>query len=216
MERISTIRPLVVDLGCGNIGSVVRMLTLIGASPEVINTPPRSAVDVPVVLPGVGNFTHAARSLSGTWRAWLDQLHGSNTPILGICLGAQLMCRSSEEGGGEGLGWVDSRVRRFPELDAHGNSLRIPHMGWESFSPPRGCLPFEVPSGRMYYAHSYFMTPPVNAAHAPYRFEYGGLRFAAVIRSRYAIGVQFHPEKSHHHGKQFLSAWMTWAREGAG
>jgi len=211
MERNSTNRPLVVDLGCGNIGSVVRMLTLVGASPEVIDAPPGFLVDVPVILPGVGNFTHAARSLSGPWRTWLNRLHGVDTPILGICLGAQLMCTSSEEGGGEGLGWVDTRVCRFPGLDSRGNALRVPHMGWEPFSPPSGCLPFAAPSGRMYYAHSYFMAPPENAAQAPYQFEYGGLRFAAVIRSRQAIGVQFHPEKSHRHGMEFLRSWMTWA-----
>lgn len=211
MDRSTPSKPFVVDLGCGNIGSVVRMLTRIGASPIVLDAPAATALGAPVVLPGVGNFTHAARAISGPWRAWLDRLHGADTPILGICLGAQLMCESSEEGDGEGLGWVATSVRRFPTLDSQGLPLRVPHMGWEPFNPPDGCLPFGLPGGRVYYAHSYFIAPPKLAIHAPYQLDYGGSRIAAVVRSRRALGVQFHPEKSHRHGMEFLRSWMNWA-----
>ncbi len=202
---------LVIDLGVGNIGSVVRMLARIGVTARVIQSPPRLADRTPVVLPGVGHFARAVEALDAGWRGWLQERHESDSPLLAICLGAQLMCESSEEGPGAGLGWVQTRVRRFPGRIANGRPLRVPSMGWQAFSPPEGCLPFDPPPGRMYYAHSYFIEPAVDSATSPYQAEYGGVRFASVIRSGRAIGVQFHPEKSHRHGMAFARSWFEWA-----
>ena len=150
----------VIDLETGNIGSVLKMLARIGADPVVVREPGALAGRHPVLLPGVGHFSKAAESLEArAMRPKLDALHQAGWPILGICLGAQLLCRDSEEGPGAGLGWIPTTVRRFPELDAEGKPLRVPHMGWQPFSPPDGTLPFTVPAGLMYFAHSFFVDP---------------------------------------------------------
>jgi len=203
--------PRVVDLGVGNIGSVLKMLTRLGARAEVLTSPRDAGRDAPIVLPGVGHFSRAADALhSGGWRSWLDAAHASDVPILGICLGAQLMCLSSEEGPGSGLGWVPTRVCRFPSLNAEGAPLRVPHMGWQPFTPPASCFPFVCEPGRMYYAHSFYIEPSADGTCHPYQSEYGGVRFGAVVRARRAVGVQFHPEKSHRHGMAFLRSWLDW------
>jgi glutamine amidotransferase len=203
----------VVDLAAGNIGSVLRMLDRIGVVPHVLRDPSaRAAQQSPLILPGVGNFAQVAGSKDWPrWRDILGDAQGRNVPILGICLGAQLMCLSSDEGAGRGLGWIDTVVRRFPARTVAGTLLRVPHMGWRQFSPPNGILPFEVQSGSMYFAHSYYVSPPAESESAPCQAEYGGIRFATVIKARNAIGVQFHPEKSHEFGRAFLTAWACWA-----
>jgi len=206
----------VIDLATGNIGSVLKMLARIGADPFVCSSPNDIDDASPVVVPGVGHFSKAVQSLDdGHWRGQLGALHAEDRPILGICLGAQLFCRESEEGGGAGLGWIPAVVRRFPAESSGGERLRVPHMGWQTFTPPDGCLPFSAPAGRMYYAQSYFIEPTVDPAHSPYQSEYGGVRFAAAVRSNNAIGLQFHPEKSHRHGMALLRHWLAWAGGGA-
>ena len=203
-----------IDLNTGNIGSVMKMLSRIGARPTICKSPNDIDERAPIVIPGVGHFTKAAQSLdAGEWRERLDQLHAAYRPILGICLGAQLFCQSSEEGPGAGLGWIPTTVRRFPATDSNGALLRVPHMCWQSFTPPHGCLPFSAPSGRMYYAQSYYIEPTSTPEHSPYQSNYGDIQFAAVVRSRNAIGMQFHPEKSHRHGMALLRAWLAWASE---
>ena len=203
-----------IDLNIGNIGSVMKMLTRIGASPTVCKSPNDIDEGVPIVIPGVGHFSKAVQSLdAGRWRKRLDQLHSSNRPILGICLGAQLLCQSSEEGPGAGLGWIPTTVLRFPATDTNGGLLRVPHMCWQNFTPPDGCFPFSVPTGRMYYAQSYYIKPTIAPEFAPYQSTYGDIRFASAVRSRNAIGMQFHPEKSHRYGMALLRSWLDWANE---
>ena len=202
----------VIDLDTGNLGSVHKMLARVGCTVRTV----RRAEDLdgtsPVLLPGVGHFSKAAESLemSGL-RPHLDQLQRSGWPILGICVGAQLMCRASEEGPGEGLGWFPTVVRRFPAVDTSGRPLRVPHMEWQPFAPPSGCLPFDVPPGRVYFAHSFYLDPEPLGPQLLCASEFGGVRFASVARSGNALGAQFHPEKSHRHGMGFLKGWIEWA-----
>lgn len=203
-----------IDLNIGNIGSVMKMLTRIGACPTVCKSPNDIDKGVPILIPGVGHFSKAVQGLdAGKWRERLDELHTSNHPILGICLGAQLFCQSSEEGPGVGLGWIPTRVLRFPATDSNGRLLRVPHMCWQNFTPPDGCFPFSVPIGRMYYAQSYYIKPTIAPEFAPYQSTYGDIQFAAAVRSRNAIGMQFHPEKSHRYGMALLRSWLDWANE---
>jgi imidazole glycerol-phosphate synthase subunit HisH len=204
----------VIDLETGNIGSVLKMLARIGADPVVVREPGALAGKHPVLLPGVGHFSKAAESLEARGiRPRLDALHASDWPVLGICLGAQLLCRDSEEGPGRGLGWIPTTVRRFPPNDLEGRPLRVPHMGWQPFSPPDGVLPFAVPPGRMYFAHSFFVDPTPLRDESLCESSWGGIRFTSVSRSRNAIGAQFHPEKSHRFGMAFLTNWLAWAEK---
>ena len=203
-----------IDLGFGNVGSVIKMLTRIGARPKICNSTDDIDEGVPIVIPGVGHFSKAVQSLdAGRWRERLDELHTSNRPILGICLGAQLFCQTSEEGPGAGLGWIPTTVLRFPVTDSNGGLLRVPHMCWQNFTPPDGCFPFSVPTGRMYYAQSYYIKPTIAPEFSPYQSTYGDIQFAAAVRSRNAIGMQFHPEKSHRYGMALLRSWLDWANE---
>ena len=202
----------VVDLETGNIGSVLNMLSRIGCAPRAVRTPSEMLRKHPVLLPGVGHFSKAASSLdSSGFRPWLKELHAADWPILGICVGAQLMCMGSEEGPGAGLGWLPTMVRRFPPTDEQGSPLRVPHMAWQTFAPPEGTLPFRMPVGRVYFTHSYYLDPGPLGAMSRCESEFGGVRFTSVARSRNAIGAQFHPEKSHRHGMAFLGGWFAWA-----
>ena len=202
----------VVDLETGNIGSVVKMLVRIGVVPRVVRSADEVSGKVPVVLPGVGHFSRAAAALDASGlRQRLGDLHSSDLPFLGICLGAQLMALRSEEGSGDGLGWLDTNIRHFPDVGPDGVRLRVPHMAWQPFSPPDGALPFPVPPGRMYFAHSYFIDPAPIPGGSLCESEFGGVRFCSVAKSRNAIGAQFHPEKSHRFGMLFLSGWLNWA-----
>ncbi len=206
-------RPLeVVDLETGNIGSVLKMLARIGIAPRVVRAAAEVSGKTPVLLPGVGHFSRAAAALDAYgMRQRLAELHSAGLPFLGICLGAQLMARRSQEGPGEGLGWLDTEIRRFPDVGTDGSRLRVPHMAWQPFSPPDGALPFAVPPGRMYFAHSFFIDPAPIAVQSLCESEFGGVRFCSVARSLNAIGAQFHPEKSHRFGMGFLSGWIDWA-----
>lgn len=207
----------VIDLDTGNIGSVLNMLMRIGCSPRVVKRPEEFSQEHPVLLPGVGHFTKAADSLhrSGL-RPSLDALREKDWPVLGICLGAQLMCRSSEEGAGVGLGWMPTTVRRFPANGTNGEALRVPHMEWQPFAPPNGTLPFEMPQGRVYFAHSYYIDPEPLGDASLCESEFCGIRFTSVARKGRAIGAQFHPEKSHRFGMAFLTGWVQWARSEVG
>jgi glutamine amidotransferase len=213
---IPTRRVGVIDLAIGNIGSVLRMLGRIGVDAFICSKPEEIDDMSPIVLPGVGHFSRAVKGLhDGRWRGRLNELYAEDRPILGICLGAQLLCQSSEEGPGSGLGWVPATVRRFPKLSTDGKALCVPHMGWQPFTPPPSCLPFVCKPGRMYYAHSFYIEPSADGTLYPFLSAYGGVRFGSVVRARRAIGVQFHPEKSHRHGMAFLRSWLDWAsREG--
>lgn len=202
----------VVDLETGNIGSVLKMLVRIGLAPRVARKPSELSGRTPLLLPGVGHFSRAATALDDSGlRQRIDELHAGGIPILGICLGAQLMARSSEEGPGNGLGWLPTTIRRFPASGTDGKPLRVPHMSWETFRPPDGTLPFEVPAGRMYFAHSFYIDPAPLGPDSICEAEFGGVRFTSVARSGNALGAQFHPEKSHRFGMAFLSGWARWS-----
>lgn len=203
----------VVDLAVGNIGSVMNMLSRLGARPTALSCAPSNQSSAPIVLPGVGHFTQAVKAIDAHgWRDWLSEAFERSVAILGVCLGAQLMCESSEEGEGSGLAWIPTVVRRFPRHDPTGQPIRVPHIGWQPFTPPNTCLPFSPVHGRMYYAHSYLIEPCQDPAFCPYQSSYAGVQFASIVCARRAMGVQFHPERSHRHGMDFLRRWLHWSR----
>ncbi len=194
----------VVDYGVNNVGSVLNMLRRIGAETRAARRPEELEDCDAIVLPGVGAFDAGATSLrsTGLFDAVRESVLERRVPILGICLGMQLLSRGSEEGSLEGLGLVEATTRRI-RFDGGGRALKVPHMGWNETK----CVDAELFAGliepRFYYVHSYHVVCDVPSDVAA-RCSYGVDLTAAVRRGR-VMGTQFHPEKSHRFGMRVLS-----------
>ncbi len=196
----------IVDYGTGNLRSVQNMLKSIGVATRISRTRSDIAGASALILPGVGHFDFGMRSLKelDLVGPLEEQVRERKVPLLGICLGAQLLTRGSEEGTEAGLGWISADTRRFDtaKLDT---SLRVPHMGWADTDFRARSSLFAGLTGvpRFYYVHSYHMVadnPEDELCHAVH-----GYRFVAGVERGNIAGVQFHPEKSHRFGKQVLA-----------
>jgi glutamine amidotransferase len=200
---------VVVDYGMGNLRSVRKALVRVGhpavvsAEPEVVATADR------LVLPGVGHFATGMANLRerGLDRALQARVISDGTPILGICLGMQLMTESSEEGDCAGLGWLAARTVRFA-FDEERAHLRVPHIGWNTLSVAADSqfLGDVAPEDSFYFTHSYHLADcPESVAAAT--TEYGEPFVSAIHRDN-IYGTQFHPEKSHRQGLRLLSRFL--------
>lgn len=201
----------VIDLGMGNVGSVANMLRKVGGAsvltsdPDVVSTADR------IVLPGVGAFDTAMERLDSSrltevmhQRVLVDRI-----PVLGICLGMQLFADGSEEGALPGLGWIPGRVHRLPAIGDDGTTVKVPHMGWSRLSPT-GEMQLDgslTPESRFYFVHSYAYDPE-DPADVLATTNYGSGPFCAIVGRDNLLGVQFHPEKSHRHGMNFLRSFV--------
>ena len=198
----------IIDVGVGNVGSVANMCRRIGVEPTVISEPEDVAGADRLLFPGVGAWDSACRRLheTGMAEALTDRV-GAGTPILGICLGMQLLLERSEEGELAGLGWIPGRVARLPSTTALGE-VRIPHMGWTGIDvlQRHEVLDQLDAEARYYFVHSY-AAAPTDPADVLATASYGD-SFAAVIGRDNVLGTQFHPEKSHRHGKALLTAFL--------
>jgi len=198
---------VVVDYGVGNLGSIVNMFRRAGADATTGSTPEHLAAADRLVLPGVGAFDACATALerSGMVPALRKATFDDAKPLLGICVGMQLLGRDSEEGVQPGLGWIDARTRRFgPEVSAAG--LKIPHMGWSDIAVAREnpLLPKEIEGRppRYYFLHSYFVDC-ADSADVMATADHGST-FACAIEHENLFAVQFHPEKSHRFGLELF------------
>jgi glutamine amidotransferase len=205
-------RSAVLDLGSGNLRSVARALERVGFRPEVSDEAGSLRRADAVVLPGVGNFAAAAANLraKGLDEALRESL-SRGRPYLGICLGLQLLFEASDEqGGAAGLGWLAGRVERFPERDADGRPLRVPHIGWNEvrFEGSHPLLPALPRREHFYFVHAYHARP-AQAGCVVGRADYGG-PFAAAVAGERFFAVQFHPEKSQRAGLRLLAAFRGW------
>lgn len=199
---------VIADYGVGNLQSVERMLRKAGADARLSSDPAVIRAAAKVILPGVGNFGHCATELRAA--PFYDTLQWfaleAKRPLLGICVGAQLLGHSSEEAAGiEGLGWIDMVCRRFPDR----LGLRVPNMGWNTITPRRASPLFEGmdEETRFYFVHSYYFDVAAEEqvlADAEYGFSY-----ACAVNRDNITGVQFHPEKSLRHGLAVLRAFAT-------
>lgn len=190
-----------VNYGVGNLGSVRNMFKRIGVPTEDVSDPGTLSQASRVLLPGVGAFDHGMRTLiDGGWVDALRDHAASGKPMLGICLGMQLLLESSEEGELPGFGFVAGSVKRFES----GSGLRVPHMGWNRAAPAVDHPLFTGldDDARFYFVHSYYAAPKNNESVLA-RTEYGH-PFASAVTAGNVSGVQFHPEKSHHYGMQLL------------
>jgi imidazole glycerol-phosphate synthase subunit HisH len=199
----------VIDYGMGNIGSICKMLSRVGADPFVSSDPNRLAEADRLVLPGVGHFDRAITNLmaAGLVETLRDLVQIRGMPILGICLGMQLMCRSSEEGTLPGLGFIDARVQRFEFPD--DQRLKVPHMGWRQLELVRGSPLVAGLDGtsRFYFVHSYYVECS-DDSDVLARSHYGR-PFTAAFQRDNLVGVQFHPEKSHRFGIRLFQNFVA-------
>ena len=194
----------IIDYGLGNVlafQNVYKRLNL----PAVIVRKPADLSDVSrLILPGVGAFDHAMALFdSSGMRASVEEMvRGRGVPVLGVCVGMQILADDSDEGTSKGLGWIPGQVRKF--ADDRARSLVLPHMGWNDVHPTNGAGLFrELESeARFYFLHSYRFLPASEEAVIA-TASYGG-EFACAVRAANVCGVQFHPEKSHHFGAQLL------------
>jgi glutamine amidotransferase len=194
----------IIDYGLGNIGSIANMLRKAGATAEIVSSPLRLEEYSKLILPGVGAFDLGMANLANAgFLAPLNRIYEAGESwILGICLGAQLMTIGSEEGSLPGLGWVTANTIRFGSKQQRFDRA-IPHMGWTELEVTRvNPILDSTEPHRFYFVHSYHFefvdSSPVIAT-----AEYG-YHFPSAFWVNKAIGVQFHPEKSHRYGLALL------------
>lgn len=195
----------IVDYGLGNISAFSNMYKRMNVPAVAAKTAAELEGASKIILPGVGAFDHAMALLQASgMRPKLEELVlGHKVPILGICVGMQILAESSDEGQSPGLGWVRGRVRSF-QSDPRSAQLPLPHMGWNDVMPIANSSLFKGLEGdaRFYFLHSFFFECASSesiVATANY-----GLDFSCAVSSGNVHGVQFHPEKSHHFGSTFL------------
>jgi glutamine amidotransferase len=200
---------VIVDYGVGNLESIRNMLKKAGFESKVSSRKEDILQADRLILPGVGAFDACALKLrqSELINVLEEKVFGDKVPILGICVGLQLLMRASEEGRERGLGWIEGDVIRFDAARLPG-SVKIPHMGWtEVIEAKPSLLLDEIIDPRFYFVHSYHVLPDDDEdilLTANY-----GYPFAAAVLKNNIMGVQFHPEKSHKYGMKLLSNFAT-------
>ena len=200
----------IVDYGVGNIQAFLNLFKRLGVEARRANTPDGLSDAVRLVLPGVGHFDHAMQQLndSGMRPKLEEMVLGAQVPVMGICVGMQMLSQGSDEGSLSGLNWVPGQVRAFTNQPQSAD-LPMPHMGWNDLQLCAHSKLFsngfeEAP--QFYFLHSYFFDAEDKqdvVATANY-----GLDFDAVVSRGHIHGVQCHPEKSHHWGEQLLKNFV--------
>lgn len=202
----------IIDYGVGNLTSIRNMLKKAGYREAVISSREEDiAAADKLILPGVGHFDYGMAQLreSGFFETLNRRVLDDKIPILGICLGAQLLTRGSEEGQAPGLGWVEAQTIRF-RSERMGAGLKVPHMGWgevvlKKDSPLFRDMPEEP---RFYFVHTYHIAceePQDELVSSRYGYD-----FTAGVERENILGVQFHPEKSHKFGLRLLSNFVQY------
>lgn len=199
---------VIVDYGMGNLGSLHNMLRRIGVRATVSDNPDQIARATKLLLPGVGAFDAAMSALNdrpSLREALDDAVLKARIPILGVCLGMQLLMESSEEGRLTGLGWISGKARRFPSEQG----LRVPHMGWNTAKPvaDHPVLTGLEAASRYYFVHSFYVKA-ADPSHALMR-SFHGVEFDSAVARENIVGVQFHPEKSHRFGMALLRNYVS-------
>ncbi len=201
---------VIVNYGLGNLASIRNMFKRIGVHSEISGDPQVIAGAQRLVLPGVGAFDNGMQNINnaGLVPVLNKKALEDKVPILGICLGMQLLGKGSEEGQLPGLGWVDGRCRRF-DPGAAGHTLKVPHMGWNEVKALRSSPLLEGFSAEdlvFYFVHSYHLVCSLSSD--VLGVTNYGCDFTSVVHHGKVYGTQFHPEKSHKHGMRLLKNFV--------
>ncbi|MCI3936823.1 imidazole glycerol phosphate synthase subunit HisH [Chryseobacterium aahli] len=194
-----------IDYGVGNINAFVNVY-------KRVNIPVKIAKNIQdlegaqkLILPGVGHFNHAMSQLNNSgMRAKLDELVlEKKIPVIGICVGMQMMGNCSDEGNMEGLKWIDASVKKFDETKIN-QVTRLPHMGWNDVKPKKDLALFKglENDAIFYFLHTYYFE--CNNPDDIMAISHYGIEFACAVHHENKYGIQFHPEKSHHYGEILL------------
>jgi imidazole glycerol-phosphate synthase subunit HisH len=203
----------IIDYQAGNLTSVQRALAFLGRESVITHDPAQVRAAERVIFPGVGA---AGKAMLDIRRSGMDQAlfdaYGTGKPILGICLGTQIILQRSEENDTPCIGLIKGVVRRFPEnlTEGQGRPLKVPHMGWSRIQLRKEHPLFHGihPGSEFYFVHAYYPSP--SRPDTVLGRTHYGILFASVLLSRNLAAVQFHPEKSGRPGLQLLSNFCSW------
>lgn len=197
----------IVDYGVGNIGALLNMFEYLGVDAQASGDGQMLMRAEKILLPGVGAFDKAMSRLrtQNLVEPLNDAVLRRRVPVLGVCLGMQLLCRRSEEGAEAGLGWIEADVRRMTV--PAGSGLKVPHIGWTDVRPTRDSPLFEPSSEaeRFYFDHSFYVSCD-DDKNVTAVIDYGA-ELCCALGAGNISGVQFHPEKSHRYGMRLLKAF---------
>lgn len=195
----------IIDYGVGNIRAFTNIYRQLDIPIKIARKVDDLTYVSKIILPGVGAFDHAMEQLEQSGiRQRLDELVIQNkVPVVGICVGMQMLAHSSDEGKLPGLGWIDASVKKF-DVSKINCSTHLPHMGWNDINPVKenGILKGLEKDAKFYFLHSYYFhcNDPLNTIATT---DYG-IEFSCAVNKNNIYGVQFHPEKSHEYGIQLL------------
>lgn len=196
----------IIDYGLGNLNSIFNIVRYLGGKPEIVSNPQKAIGFDKYILPGVGSFDKGVIGIKSLgWEDFLNKnIVSTNIPIMGICLGMQLMCVKSEEGELNGLGWFDATVKKF-NLNSE---FKIPHMGWNTITVVKDNNLLEISEleRRYYFVHSYFVSCN-DENDVLFKTNYG-IDFVSGLKKNNIFGVQFHPEKSHKFGMELMNNFI--------
>jgi glutamine amidotransferase len=195
----------IIDYGLGNIRAFVNVYERLNIKIKIARVPDDLKDTTKIILPGVGAFDYAMSQLnaSGMRDELEKQVMENYIPIMGICVGMQMLAKSSDEGNMPGLGWIDGKVKLF-DSSTIPYKTRLPHMGWNSVKPENNCplLSGFTDQARFYFLHSYYFVCN-NENNVISTTDYG-ITYASAVNKDNIFGIQFHPEKSHSNGIQLL------------
>lgn len=200
----------IIDYKVGNLGSIVNMLKKIGVKSKLATSIEDIKSAEKLILPGVGAFDSGILNLrkTGLIEVLNEKVLVQKTPVLGICLGVQLMCKGSEEGEQNGLGWFDAEVKKFnfPK----GSVYKVPHIGWNYSDIAKESKLFAdmYEDPRFYFVHSFYMK--ANQEQDVLTKTAHDFSFVSALERENILGVQFHPEKSHKFGMKLLENFVKY------
>lgn len=203
----------IVDFGMGNLRSIQHKMLRGGIETRISGEPTTITEADLLILPGVGHFATGMTNLRerGLIEVLNQKVIKEGTPVMGICLGMQLMTNWSEEGEVAGLGWLDAVTRRF-RFNEQAIKMKVPHMGWTTIKSRRSSQLLEgiAQDQRFYFVHSYYVF--CNEPNDVLATSHYGHEFPSVVQRDHIFGAQFHPEKSHRRGMQLISNFVRYHR----